>query len=106
MPKTVNVGDKAKAIINGLDQNGQPLALDSTYTVSYSASNPASVSFGTPNPDGSVEITALAADPGNTIGAVITRPDGGTVTASPDVLTIVTPPPPAPVLTSASVSLQ
>lgn len=106
MPKSILVGEKATATIAGLDQNGQPLALDSTYSVAYSASpNPASVSFGTVNPDGSVVVVGVAADTVS-IGAVITRPDGGTVTATADTLTISAPPPPTPVLTSASVVLQ
>jgi hypothetical protein len=105
MPKTIEVGKTSTATISAQDQNGAPIVIDATYTVNYSASNPASVSIGTPNPDGSAVITGVAADPGNSISAVITRPDGGTVSASPDTLIITSPPPPAPVLTTASVVL-
>lgn len=106
MPKTVKVGEVAKATIVGLDQNGQPFTIDTTYQVAYSASSPADVSIGTPGIDGSADVTALAEDVGDVISAVITRPDGQVVIASADTLTIEPAAPPAPVLTSASVVLQ
>lgn len=105
MPKTIQVGQTSTATISAQDQNGQPIAVDSTYQVSYSSSNSANVSFGTVNPDGSCVITGVAADPSNSIAAVITRPDGGTVSATPDTLSIVPVPPPTPVLTTAAVVL-
>jgi len=88
-----------------LDQNGQPFTLDATYTEAYSASAPADVTVGATNADGSATITGVAADPGDTIGCVITRPDGVQITAGTDVLTITPVTPPTPVLTSATVVL-
>src|SRR5258707_12520923 len=69
MPKTVKVGEVAKATIVGLDQNGQPFTIDTTYQVAYSASSPADVSIGTPGIDGSADVTALAEDVGDVISA-------------------------------------
>lgn len=104
MPKTVNVGETATAVIQGFDQNGQPMTLDSSYTVAYSASNPAAVQFAPPNPDGSDTITALAPEPSDSISAVITGgPNAVNVTATADVLTINAA---ASVLTTANVVLQ
>ena len=103
MPKTVHVGDVSKATLVGLDQNGQPFPIDATYQVAYSAANPATATFGVPAADGSADVTAVAADPGNAISAAITRPDGQVIQASPDTLVIEAA---AAVLTSASVSLQ
>jgi hypothetical protein len=104
MPKQIQVGQTAQAVIQGFDQNGNPFPLDSSYGVTYSASNPADVSFSSPvNPDGSDTITGLAVDAGVAIGATITRPDGAVVSATADTLTIVAPP---PVLTTATVVLQ
>jgi hypothetical protein len=103
MPKTIAVGGTALAIIQGLDQNGKPFPLDATYPTAYTAANPSNVSFGPVSPDGSDTITGVAADPGDSIGANITRPDGVVIAATPDVLTITAP---VPVLTSAAVVLQ
>ena len=105
VPKTIQVGQTAQAAIQGLDQNGQPFPLDSTYQVVYTASSPSDVTITTPNPDGSATITGVNPNPGIQVGATITKPDGSTVTATPDTLVIqaVTP---TPVLTSASVVLS
>jgi hypothetical protein len=105
MPKSVTVGGTANAAIVGLDQNGKPFTLDSTFTVAYASSNPADESFSPVNPDGSDTVAALAASPagGDQISATITRPDGVVISATPDVLTIT---PVVPVLTSASVVLS
>lgn len=104
MPKTVEVGQTATAVLQGLDQFGHPMSIDSSYSVSYQASNPADVSFGTPNPDGSDVITAVAADPGDSITAVVSGgPKNVSVTSSSDVLVINAP---APVLTSVNLVLQ
>ena len=105
MPKTIQVGGTSLATLVCLDQNGQPFTLDATYKEQYSASAPADVTVGTPNADGSATITGVAADPGDTIGCSITRPDGVVITAGTDVLTITPAPPPTPVLTSATVVL-
>jgi len=102
MPKQIEVGQTAEATIQGKDQNGSPIVLDSTYKVAYQASDPAGVTFGTPNADGSDTVTGNVAE-SETISAVITRPDGVQVTATGDTLTIVPQP---PVLTSAAVVLQ
>jgi hypothetical protein len=105
MPKTVPVGGTANAVIQGLDQNGQPFVLDATYKVAYQSSTPADESFSPVNADGSDTIAALAASPaaGDQISATITRPDGVVISATPDVLTITAA---TPVLTSASVVLS
>lgn len=104
MPKTVNIGETAQAVITGLDQNGSLIALDATYTVAYQASNPADVSFGTPNADGSNTVTAVAPDTGDVISAIITRPDGQQITTTSDTLIVNAPA--VPVLTSATLVLQ
>lgn len=105
MPKTIPVGGTSLATLVCLDQNGSPFTLDATYTEAYSASAPADVTVGATNADGSATITGVAADPGDTIGCVITRPDGVAITAGTDVLTITPVTPPVPVLTSATVVL-
>lgn len=104
MPATIPVGGVANAVINGLDQNGQPFVLDATYKVVYRAATPADVDFGAPNPDGSCQITGVGVDAGDAIVADITRPDGFVITTSSDTLTIV-PATATPVLTSATLSL-
>jgi len=103
--KTVQVGGTANAVIQGLDQNGQPFPLDATYKVAYQSSTPADESFSPVNPDGSDTIAALAASPaaGDQISATIQRPDGVVISATPDVLIIT---PAVPVLTSAKVVLS
>lgn len=103
--KTIQVGATANATLALLDQNGAPFTIDSTYSVVYTASNPASVSISAPNADGSATITGVAADPGNTIGATVTRPDGVAVTLTPDTL-VITATTPTPVLTSGAVVLS
>lgn len=104
MPKQVEVGGTATAILTGQDQFGQPFPIDGSYTVTYQASNPADVSFGTPNPDGSDVITGVAIDPGDSITAVVSGgPKNVSVTSSSDVLTVVAP---APVLTTVTLALQ
>ena len=103
MPKTIEVGQTAQAVLQGVDQNGNPFPLDASYRVQPTASNPADVESGTPNPDGSFVVTALAVDPADMIGAQVTRPDGTTITFDPDTLTIE---PATPVLTTGKVVLQ
>lgn len=102
--KTIQVGGTSLATLALLDQQGAPFTIDSTYTVAYTASNPTTVSVGASNADGSATITGLAADPGNQIGATVTRPDGVLVTLTPDTL-VITEVTPVPVLTSGSVVL-
>lgn len=102
--KTIQVGGTSLATLALLDQQGAPFTIDSTYSVAYTASNPTTVSVGASNADGSATITGLAADPGNQIGATVTRPDGVLVTLTPDVL-VITEVTPVPVLTSGSVVL-
>jgi len=92
MPKTVQVGQTATSTLTTVWSDGQTHVLDSTYQVTYNAANPSNVSFAPPASDGSDVITAVAVDPGDSISATITRPDGVVVTASPDVLTITAPP--------------
>lgn len=103
MPKQIQVGETAQAVLQGVDQFGQPFPLDATYTVVPTASNPSDVSVGPVNPDGSFTLTGIAADAGDSIGAQVTRPDGTVISFTPDVLTIVAP---APVLTGGAVVLQ
>jgi hypothetical protein len=103
MPKTIQVGQTATATLQTTWSDGQTHTLDSTYQVSYAAANPSNVSFAPPAADGSDVVTGVAADPGDAISAVITRPDGAVVTASSDILTIVAP---APTLVSATVVLS
>lgn len=107
MPKTIAVGERANATIQAFDQFGNPFPLTGL-KVQYTASDPNPVSFGDVQADGSDTITAVAvdADPGDQIGANITRADGTVITATPDVLIITTPPPPVPVLTTAKVVLS
>lgn len=101
MPKTIQVGQTSTALIQGLDQNGQPFAIQAS-DVSLTAAVPADVSFGTPtaNPDGSVSIvvTGVNADTGDGITATVLG-----VTSNSDTLTISAP---APVLTSLQLTLQ
>ncbi len=104
MPASIQVGKTATATIQGLDQNGQPFPLDETYTVQYSASAPADVSFGAPNPDGSVVITGVNPDAGDNILASITRPDGVVIQTNADTLTVTAAT--VSVLTSATLSLK
>lgn len=94
MPKTINVGETANATLALVGTDGNPFTIDSTYTVVYAASNPGNVSIATPNADGSDTLTGVATDPGDVIGATITRPDGSTLSLTTDTLTInsVTPP--------------
>ena len=103
MPKQIQVGETAQAILQGVDQFGNPFPLDSSYTVVPTASAPGDVSVGPVNPDGSFTITGLAADAGDAIGAQVTRPDGTVIAFTPDTLVIVAP---APVLTAGAVVLQ
>ena len=103
MPKTIPVGGTSLATLVCKDQNGQPFTLDATYKETYAASAPADVTVGTPNADGSATITGVAADPGNTIGATVTRPDGVAVTLTTDTLVITGAT--GPVLTSGAVVL-
>ena len=103
MPKTIPVGGTAQAAIQGFDQNGKPVVLDSTYTVTPSASAPSDVSFSPVNPDGSFTVVGVNADPGDSIGASITRPDGSVIQASADVLTVTAA---ASVLATANVVLS
>lgn len=103
MPKTINAGETATATIQGFDQFGKAFPLDATFQVAYTQSNSADATFGPTNPDGSASLTANTADT-DTIGAIITRPDGTVVTATPDVLTINAAA--IPVLTTATVVLQ
>jgi hypothetical protein len=105
MPKTIAVGGTSLATLALVDTTGAPMVIDATYTVQYSASNPASVSVGTVNPDGSAVITGVSADPGNTIGATVTRPDGVVITLSSDTLVITAVTPPAQVLAGGAVVL-
>jgi hypothetical protein len=103
MPKTIQVGQTAVAELQTIWSDGQTRMLDSTYQVTYAAANPSNVSFAPPAVDGSDVVTGVAADPGDAISAVITRPDGTVISASPDTLTIVAP---APTLVSATVVLS
>ena len=103
MPKQIQVGETAQAVLQGVDQFGNPFPLDASYSVVPTASAPADVSVGPVNPDGSFTITGIAADPGDSIGAQVTRPDGTVITFSPDTLVIAAP---APVLTAGAVVLQ
>jgi hypothetical protein len=102
MPKTIEVGQTANAVINAVDQFGNPFPLTGL-AVQYVASIPGDVTFGPVNPDGSDTITGVNADAGNAISANITRADGTVITAAPDTLTIT---PAVPVLTSATVVLS
>lgn len=104
MPKTVNVGEVATVNLQVKDQFGNPFTLDASYQVAYSGSNPGAATFGTPNADGSDQVTAVAAEPSDQISATITGGPGGVnIVATPDVLTINAP---VPVPTSASVVLS
>jgi hypothetical protein len=103
--KTIQVGGTSLATLALLDQNGSTMVIDSTYTVQYSASAPGDVSLAPPNQDGSATITGVNANPGVTIGAVVTRPDGVQVTLTPDTLVITAVTPPGQVLTSGAVVL-
>lgn len=103
MPKQIQVGETAQAVLKGVDQNGNAFPLDATYVVTPTASAPSDVNVGPVSPDGSFQLTGVAADSADSIGAQITRPDGVVLTATPDILTILAPP---PVLTSVTVSLQ
>lgn len=103
MPKQIEVGQTAQAVVQGFDQNGGAFPLDATYSVVPSGSNPSNATFSAPAPDGSFVATGVAVDPGDVIGASITRPDGVVIQAATDTLTIV----PVPlVLTTAKVVLQ
>lgn len=102
--KTVNVGETHTATLQCQDQNNQPITLDASYQVAWNASDPSTVSFGTPNPDGSVQYTALKGTSGVAIGAAITGgtvPSEQTVNAATETLVINSP----AVLTSAQVVL-
>lgn len=89
MPATIAVGGTANATLNLIGSDGNPFTIDSTYTVAYAASVAGDVSLGTVNPDGSVTITGVNADPGDVIGCTVTPPNGGTpVVLTPDTLTI------------------
>lgn len=104
MPKSIEVGQTATAMLQVVGTDGAPFVLDSTYTVTPSAATPASVSFGPVNADGSFIITGVAADAGDSIGATITGgPKNVSVVATPDVLTITAG---AVVPASATVVLQ
>jgi hypothetical protein len=96
MPKTIPVGGTANATLNLVGSDGNPFKIDATYIVAYAASVAGDVSLGTVNPDGSVVITGVNADPGDVIGCTVTPPSGSgsPVTLTPDTLTItqVTPP--------------
>ena len=105
MPQTVPVGGQAMAVLSGFDQNGNPIVLDTTYKVAYTAAVPADVSFGTINADGSCLVTGVNADAGDAIVAQVTRPsDGAVITSSQDILT-VTAVSTAPVLSSVTLTL-
>jgi hypothetical protein len=88
MAKTIAVGGTSLATLALVDTTGAAMVIDATYRVTYAASNPASVSIGAVNPDGSAVLTGVSADPGNTIGATVTRPDGVVISLSPDTLVI------------------
>lgn len=102
MPKTIEVGQTAPVVLQGFDQNGGAFPLDATYKVVPSGSNPSNATFSAPTPDGGFVATGVAVDPGDVIGASVTRPDGVVIQAATDTLTIV----PVPlVLTTAKVVL-
>jgi hypothetical protein len=103
--KTIPVGGTTLATLALKDQNGAPMTIDATYKVVYAASNPASVTVGTPNADGSCTITGVAADTGNTIGATVTRPDGVAITLNTDTLAVTGGGGGAQTLTSGAVVL-
>lgn len=88
--KTISVGGTSNATLSLVDTTGKPMTIDATYKVTPTASNPASVTVGTPNPDGSFLLTAVTVDSGNTIGATVQRPDGTVITLTPDTL-VITP---------------
>ena len=102
MPKTIEVGQTATAVISGFDQFGKPFPLSSSDSISVTASVGADVTFDAPvfNADGtvSVVITGVNPDAGDSISATV-----DTITTNADVLTINAP---AAVLTSATLTLQ
>ena len=106
MPKSIVVGGTASAVIAGFDQFGKPFPISSSDSVTLQASTAADVTFGSPsfNADGTVTVsmTGVNPDDSDSITAVVADPTG-TVTSSADVLTITAP---APVLTTATLTLQ
>jgi hypothetical protein len=102
MPKTIVVGGTSNAVLAGFDQFGKPFPLTSADTITPVSSTPADETFGAPtfNADGTatIVVTGLVATAGDSISASV-----GGVASSSDTLTITAP---APVLTTATLTLQ
>jgi hypothetical protein len=89
MPKSINVGQTANAVISATKADGSPFAITTADTVALVAANPANATLGAPviNADGTVTVpvTGAAPDPGDAITATV---DG--VASQPDTLTVTT----------------
>ena len=95
-PVTLNIGDKKTATVLGFDQNGAPFAIDFTANpVTWTNDNVTAVQDA-PQPDGSDQLTAMAAGVSNLTAAVAGFTDTETVTVVAA----------APVLSSIKVSID
>lgn len=94
MPKSIQVGQTSTAHLVATKSDGSSFPITAADTVVVTASNPSSVTIAAPtfNSDGSADVvlTAVAADPGNTISATVDGTASNTDTLT--ITAVVTPP--------------